>query len=160
MGAYIIKEAYEKIKEIGIQREGYVPPPKEPKRRVSTMLWLALAVGMISIAYWGNGNHLAVEVPVVDSAKFQQWNDEREGYQRKIAELTAANNARAVKIKSLLFVLNQYEQQLKALAVSVPPQPVILQAVQKEASTPEGFQRVVARSFGSELAAKIKIMGE
>lgn len=112
--------------------------------RVIMGLLFVLIIVMVGV---GNAPHTAVEVPVVDSAIVQQWQEEREGYQRKIAELTAASNARAVKIKSLLYVINQYEQQLKALAVSVPPQPVILQAVQREAATPEGFKRVVARSF-------------
>lgn len=160
MGAYIIRDAYQKLQEIWRQREGYPVPPQEPKRLWGTVLWLALPIILICLAYWGNGNHLAVEVSVEDPTKIRQWQEEREGYQRKIAELTTANNARAVKIKSLLYVINQYEQQLKALTVSVPPQPVILQAVQKEASTPAGLQRVVERNFGSELAAKIKIMGE
>lgn len=122
--------------------------------------WCGLALLIVLSGYFGNSNHVAVEVPVVDSAAAQRWQDEREWYQRKITDLTAANNARAVKIKSLLFVINSYEQQLKALAVSVPPRPVILQAMQKEAETPAGLQRVVARSFGKELASKITIIGD
>lgn len=122
--------------------------------------WIMLAVGISSILYWGNGNHLAVEVPAVDSSALQRLQQDKELLERKVADYKTLVANLSVQIKSRNFVIAQYEQQLKALTVSVPPQPVILQAIQKEAATPAGLQRVVARNFGSELAAKIKIMGE
>lgn len=158
MGGYIIKDAYQKLQEIWAQREGYTPPHREPKRRVGTALWLTLAVGMTCLVYWGGGNHLAVEVPVVDGATIEKLQREKSELERKVADYKTLVSNLSVQIKSRNFVIAQYEQQLKALAVSVPPQPVILQAIHKEAATPDGFKRVVARSFGKDLAGRIRVI--
>lgn len=117
------------------------------RSKIGTALWVAFAVGMICLVYWGNGNHLAVEVPVVDSSVVQRLQQEKEVLERKVSDYKTLVANLSVQIKSRNYVIAQYEQQLKALAVSVPPQPVILQAIQKEAATPEGFKRVVARAF-------------
>lgn len=117
------------------------------KARIGTALWLILPVALICLAYWGNGNHLAVEIPVVDSAIVQRLQQEKEVLERKVSDYKTLVNNLSVQIKSRNYVIAQYEQQLKALAVSVPSQPVILQAIQKEAATPAGFKRMVARSF-------------
>lgn len=122
------------------------------------ILWFMLPVILICFAYWGNGNHLAVEVPVVDSAALQRLQQEKELLERKVSDYKTLINNLSVQIKSRNYVIAQYEQQLKALAVSVPPQPVILRAIQKEASTPAGLQRVVARSFGKEVAGRIRVV--
>lgn len=116
-------------------------------RHKGMILWFMLPVILICFAYWGNGNHLAVEVPVVDGAIIEKLQREKGELERKVADYKTLVANLSVQIKSRNFVIAQYEQQLKALAVSVPPQPVILQAVQKEAATPEGFKRMVARAF-------------
>lgn len=72
--------------------------------------------------------------------------------QRKIADLTTKSNQLAKMIKTQNVVLQQREQQLKALQVSVPPQPIILEAVRREAVTQAGFRKVVERNFGNEIA--------
>lgn len=117
-----------------------------------------LAIGLICLAYWGNGNHVAVEVPVVDSAVLQRLQREKDVLERKVSDYKTLVNNLSVQIKSRNYVIAQYEQQLKALAVSVSPQPVILQAIQKEAATPAGLQRVVERSFGKEFAGRIRVV--
>lgn len=127
-------------------------------RRKGMILWFMLPIMLICLAYWGNGNHLAVEVPVVDGALVEKLQREKGDLERKMADYKTLVNHLSVQIKSRNYVINQYEQQLKALAVSVPSQPVILQAVQKEASTPAGLKRVVARSFGKDLAGRIRVI--
>lgn len=105
----------------------------------------------------GNAPHTTVEVPVVDAALMQRYQVEldltrkqRDDY-KKQAEVA----------KKLLLVSNakvtQYEQHLKALAESVPSQPVILEAVRKEASTPAGFRQAVARNFGAGIAKRVRV---
>lgn len=127
-------------------------------RRKGMILWFMLPIMLICLAYWGNGNHLAVEVPVVDGALVEKLQREKGDLERKMADYKTLVNHLSVQIKSRNYVIAQYEQQLKALAVSVPSRPVILQAIQKEAATPAGLQRVVARSFGKELAGRIRVI--
>lgn len=129
----------------------------QDKRRVGWFHWGVLFVGIILIVYSQSHDQVAIEMPVVDTALMQRYQVEldltrkqRDDY-RKQAELT----------KKMLLASNtkvaQYEQHLKALAESVPPQPVILEAVRKEASTPAGFRQVVARNFGGEIAKRIQV---
>lgn len=67
----------------------------------------------------------------------------------------AAQLERMVKTQNV--VLQQREQQLKDMAVSVPTQPVILQAIQREAVTEKGLRRVVARNFGDDIAKRVRV---
>lgn len=87
----------------------------------------------------------------------QQKEAEKISMQRKIVDLTALNKILAAQIKTRNYVIAQYESQLKAVAVSVSPQPVILEAVRNEAATPAGFKAVVARAFGSEIAGRVEV---
>lgn len=130
----------------------------QDKRRVGWFHWGVLFVGVILIVYGQSHDQVAVEVPVVDTALMQRYQVEldlarkqRDDY-RKQAELT----------KKMLLASNtklaQYEQHLKALAESVPPQPVILQAIQKEAATEKGFRQVVARNFGADIAKRVRVV--
>lgn len=90
-----------------------------------------------------------------------QLRDEKAVDRKKITDLMALNKNLSVQIKTRNYVLAQYENKLKALAVAVPPQPVILEAVRNEAATPAGFRQVVARSFGDSIdVSHIKIIGE
>lgn len=129
----------------------------QDKRRVGWFHWVVLFVGIIMIVYSQSHDQVAVEVPVVDTELMQRYQVEldltrkqRDDY-KKQAEL----------VKKMLLASNlkvaQYEQHLKALAESVPPQPVILEAVRKEVSTPAGFRHVVARNFGSEIAGRVQV---
>ena len=95
---------------------------------------------------------------MVDSSVVQRLQQEKEVLERKVADYKTLVANLSVQIKSRNFVIAQYEQQLKAIAVSVPPHPVILQAIQKEAATPVGLHRVVARSFGKDLAGRIRVI--
>lgn len=86
---------------------------------------------------------------------------EKAGDRKKITDLTVLNKNLSVQIKTRNYVLAQYETKLKALAVEVPPQPVIMEAIRKETATPAGFRQVVARNFGDVIdVSKIKIIGE
>lgn len=131
---------------------------EQDKRRVGWFHWGVLFLSIILIVYSQSHDTVAVEVPVVDAALMQRYQVEldltrkqRDDY-KKQAELT----------KKMLLVSNtkvaQYEQHLKALAESVPSQPVILEAVRKESSTPAGFRQVVARNFGKDIAERIKLI--
>lgn len=129
----------------------------QDKRRVGWFHWGVLFVGIILIVYSQSHDTVAVEMPVVDTALMQRYQVEldltrkqRDDY-KKQAELT----------KKMLLASNtklaQYEQHLKALAESVPPQPVILEAVRKEAATEAGFRKLVARHFGADIAKKVRV---
>lgn len=131
---------------------------EQDKRRVGWFHWGVLFLSIILIVYSQSHDTVAVEVPVVDAALMQRYQvqldlvtKQRDDY-RKQAELTKkmllASNAK----------ITQYEQHLEALAESVPPQPVILEAVRKEASTPAGFRQVVARSFGEDIAKRVRVV--
>lgn len=130
---------------------------EQDKRRVGWFHWAVLFVGIVLIVYSQSHDTVAVEVPVVDTALLQRYQVEldlvrkqRDDY-KKQADLA----------KKMLLVSNtkvaQYEQHLKALAESVPPQPVILEAVRKEAATEKGLRQVVARNFGREIARRIEV---
>lgn len=130
---------------------------EQDKRRVGWFHWGVLFVGIILIVYSQSHDQVAVEMPVMDTALMQRYQVEldlarkqRDDY-RKQAELT----------KKMLLASNtklaQYEQHLKALAESVPPQPVILEAVRKEAATEAGFRKLVARHFGADIAKKVRV---
>lgn len=131
---------------------------EQDKRRVGWFHWGVLFLSIILIVYSQSHDTVAVEVPVVDAALMQRYQvqldlvtKQRDDY-RKQAELTKkmllASNAK----------ITQYEQHLEALTESVPPQPVILEAVRKEASTPAGFRQVVARSFGEDIAKRVRVV--
>jgi|DEB0MinimDraft_3_1074331.scaffolds.fasta_scaffold14719_5 hypothetical protein len=133
---------------------------EQDKRRVGWFHWLVLFVGITSIVYSQSHDTVAVEVPVVDSAVIQrlqverdQARKERDDYQRLSVQLKAMVRASNITVAQLT-------DQLEALSVSVPSQPIILQAVRKEASTPAGFRQVVARNFGKDIAAHIQIIKE
>lgn len=130
---------------------------KRTKRHVGWFHWGVLFVGIVLIVYSQSHDTVAIEVPVYDAALMQRYQVEldltrkqRDDY-RKQAELT----------KKLLLASNtklaQYEQHLKALAESVPPQPVILQAIQKESATEAGFRKLVARHFGADIAKRMEV---
>ena len=131
---------------------------QQDKRRVGWFHWGVLLVGIVLIVYSQSHDQVAVKVPVVDTALMQRYQVEldltrkqRDDY-RKQAEV----------VKRMLLASNtklaQYEQHLKALAESVPSQPVIMEAVRKEVSTPAGFRHVVARNFGEGIAKRIRVV--
>lgn len=127
------------------------------KRRVGWFHWSVLFVGIILIVYSQSHDQVAVEVPVVDSALMQR-------YQVQLDLVTKQRDdykKQAEVAKKLLLASNlklaQYEQERQALANSVPPQPVILEAVRKEAATEAGFRKLVARHFGADIAKRVRV---
>lgn len=131
---------------------------KKDTRRTGWFHWCVLFAGLTMIVYSQSHDTVAVEMPVVDAALMQRYQVEldltrkqRDDY-KKQADLA----------KKMLLVSNtkvaQYEQHLKALAESVPSQPVILQAVQREAATDAGFRKLVARNFGNDLAKRMRVV--
>jgi len=130
---------------------------EQDKRRVGWFHWALLFIGITLIVYSQSHDTVAVEVPVVDSVLIQrlqterdQARKERDDYQRLSVTLKAMVRASNVTVAQLT-------DQLKALSVSVPSQPIILEAVRKEASTPAGFRQVVARNFGADIAKRIEV---
>lgn len=130
---------------------------EQDKKRVGWFHWSVLFLGIILIVYSQSHDQVAVEVPVLDTALMQRYQVEldltrkqRDDY-KKQAEVG----------KKLLLASNtkiaQYEQHLKALAESVPPQPVILETIRKEAATENGFRQVVARNFGADVAKRVRV---
>lgn len=130
---------------------------QQDKRRVGWFHWGVLFVGIVLIVYSQSHDQVAVEVPVVDTALMQRYQVEldltrkqRDDYKKQ------AEVAKKLLLASNLKI-TQYEQHLKALAESVPPQPAILQAIQKEAATEKGFRAVVARNFGTDIAKRVRV---
>lgn len=131
---------------------------KKDKQCVGWFHWGVLFVSITLIVYSQSHDTVAVEVPVVDAALMQRYQVEldltrkqRDDYKKQaevVKKLLLASNAK----------LTQYEQHLKALAESVPSQPVILQAVQREAATDAGFRKLVARNFGNDLAKRMRVV--
>lgn len=80
--------------------------------------------------------------------------------QKKVADLKAKSAHLAAQVKTQTVVLAQREQQLKDLQVSVPTQPIILEAIRKEVSTDKGFRQAVDRAFGNGMGARIKVVNE
>lgn len=76
---------------------------------------------------------------------------------KKIADLKVKATQLEKMVKTQNVVLQQREQQLRDLAVSVPAQPVILEAIKKEAATEKGLRQVVARNFGADIAKRMRV---
>ena len=131
---------------------------QKDKRRVGWFHWGVLFIGIVLIVYSQSHDTVAVEVPIMDTALMQR-------YQVQLDLVTKQRDdykKQAEVAKKLLLASNtkiaQYEQHLKALAESVLPQSVILEAVRKEVSTPAGFRHVVARNFGEGIAKRIRVV--
>ena len=77
---------------------------------------------------------------------------------KMMADLTAKNAQLTKMVQTANFNNSKLIAQLKALAVSVPPQPVILEEIRKEASTDAGFRQMVARNFGKEIAGRVRVI--
>lgn len=112
---------------------------------------IILAVGI------GNAPHTAVEVPVVDSALVQRLQTERDHARKERDDYQRLSVQLKAMVKASNDTVAQLTDQLKALSASVPSQPVILEAVRKEAVTEKGLRQVVARTFGSEIAKRIEV---
>lgn len=120
----------------------------ERKKWYGRVIMGLLFVLIIVVVGVGNAPHTAVEVPVVDSARLQRLQQENEVLRRKVTDYKALSANLAGRLKEANGRIAKYEAERNELAkVHVEPQPVILQAVQKEAATPAGLQRVVARAF-------------
>lgn len=89
--------------------------------------------------------------------KEQQAQAEKATLRKQLADEHARRLLADKRIKSLNMTVAQHQQQLKDLQVSVPPQPIILEAIRKEAATEKGLRQAVARSFGGEIAGRIEV---
>lgn len=92
--------------------------------------------------------------------KEQQAQAEKATLRKQLADEHARRLLADKRIKSLNMTVAQHQQQLKDLQVSVPTQPIIMEAIRKEAATEKGLRQAVARSFGNDIAAHIQIIGE
>lgn len=128
------------------------------KRRVGWFHWAILFVGVTIMVYGMNHDAVVQEVPVVDSTALQRLQQENELLSRKVADYKALSANLAGRLKEANGRLAKLEEERNVLAhFSVPSQPVILEAVRKEASTPAGFKAAVVRNFGSEIAKRIRV---
>lgn len=157
MGTYIIKDAYERIKDVHRQREG-LPPIERDKRRVGWFHWSVLFLGICLMVYGMNSDAVVQEVPVVDSAALRQLQQENELLVRKVADYKILSANLAGRLKEANGRLAKLEEERNVLAhSSLPSQPVILQAIKKEAVSEKGLRQVVARNFGADIAGRIEV---
>ena len=129
------------------------------KRRVGWFHWAALSALIILAVGIGNAPHTAVEAPVVDGRLLQEYKIRLETANKMIVDYKKQAEVAKGLLKVSLANEAKLTDQLKALSASVPSQPVILQAIQKEAVTEKGLRQVVARNFGKDIAAHIQITG-
>jgi hypothetical protein len=92
--------------------------------------------------------------------KERQAQAEKATLRKQLADEHARRLLADKMIKSLNATVAQHQQQLKDLQVSVPTQPIILEAIRKEAATPQGFRQAVDRAFGNGIGARIKVVNE
>ena len=129
--------------------------------RKSKWLERSVIIGLFALIILGvgigNAPHTAVEVPVYDAHVIQDYKIKLEAATKTIADYKQQTQA----LKAMLLASNtkvaKYEAERASLA-PVPPQPVILQAIQREASTEKGLRQVVVRNFGAEIAKRIKVI--
>lgn len=118
---------------------------------IGLFVLIIMAVGI------GNAPHTVVEVPVYDARTIQDYKIRLEASTKTIADYKQQTQA----LKAMLLASNtkvvKLEQERASLA-NVPPQPVILQAIQREAVTEKGLRQVVARSFGSDIAKRVRVV--
>lgn len=157
MGAYIFEDAYKKVQEIVRQREG-LPPIEQDKRRVGWFHWSVLFIGICMMVYGMNSDAVVQEVPVADAVALQRLQQDNELLTRKVADYKALSANLAGRLKEANGRLAKLEEERNILAhSSLPSQPVILEAIRREAVTEKGFRQVVARNFGSEIAKMIEV---
>lgn len=158
MGTYIIKDAYEKIQEIWRQREG-LPPLEQTKRHVGWFHWSVLFLGIVLIVHSQSHDTVAVEVPVYDSKIIRDLQELNTALQHSVDAYKTLSANLAGRLKEANGRLAKLEEERNVLAhSSVPSQPVIFEAVRKEAATEKGLRQVVARNFGEGIAKRIKVI--
>lgn len=110
----------------------------------------------------------SVTTPTLDLEQIGRITQEQQRLQVQLdtAQHTITNlKAQAAQLKAMLTISNvrlaKYEHEFSMVAhSSLPPQPVILQAIQQEALTEKGLRQVVARNFGKDISARIKVVNE
>lgn len=131
---------------------------EQTKRLVGWFHWGMLFLGICMMVYGMNSDAVVQEVPVVDSVALQRLQQENALLSRKVSDYKALSANLAGRLKEANGRLAKLEEERNVLAhSSVPPQPVILEAIQKEAVTEKGLRQVVARNFGSEIAKRIEV---
>lgn len=127
------------------------------KRHVGWFHWSVLFVGICLMVYGMNADAVVQEVPVVDGVLLEQYKAERDQARKQRDDYKRLSVQLQAMVKASNVTVQKYEEQLKALAVSVPPQPVILQAIKKEVVSEKGLRQVVARNFGNDIAGRIEV---
>lgn len=92
--------------------------------------------------------------------KEQRAQEEKAGLLRRLEDLSAIRRNLSAQLRTQDANNAKLVKQLEALQVSVQPQPIIMEAIRKEAATEKGLRQAVARSFGNDIAAHIQIIGE
>lgn len=90
----------------------------------------------------------------------QQAQAERAALLRRIEDLGAIRRNLSAQLRTQNANNAKLVQQLKDLQASVPPLPVIQEALRKETATPQGFRQAVDRAFGNGMGARIKVVNE
>lgn len=182
MGMYLIKDTYKMLQAVWRQREG--KPMNEVvysrqaietqwyRRLYHRQLYVNAAVVMICVllsAYIAVYKHdpVPVQHAAVSAEEYQavvqlerQAQTEKATLRKQLADEHARRLLGDKMIKSLNATVAQHQQHLKDLQVSVPAQPIILEAIRKEASTEKGLRQAVDRAFGNGIGARIKVVNE
>lgn len=123
---------------------------------------LALACAILS-AYLVYHKHDPQPVQVSEAEyraaqqQAQQAQVEKAALLRRIEDLSAIRRNLSAQLRTQNANNAKLVQQLKDLQASVPPLPIIQEAVRKEAATDAGFKAAVARNFGREIAGRIEM---
>lgn len=134
---------------------------EQTKRRVGWFHWAVLFVGITLIVYSQSHDTVAVEVPVQDSALIQRLQDERDQARHALTDYKALVAHLKLQVKTQNALIAQHRQEWeREKATPVPPQPIILEAVRSEASTPAGFRDLVAKNFGEGIAKRVRVVNE
>lgn len=127
------------------------------KRRVGWFHWSVLFLGICLMVYGMNSDAVVQEVPVVDGQLLQEYKIRLETANKMIVDYKKQAEVAKGLLKVSLANEAKLNDQLKALSVSVPSQPVILHAIQREAATEKGLRQVVARAFGEGIASRVRV---
>lgn len=131
---------------------------EKDKQRTGWFHWLVLFVGICMMVYGMNSDAVVQEVPVHDGHLIQEYKIQLEAANKTIADYKKQAEVAKGLLKASLANEAKLNDQLKALSASVPPQPMILEAIRKEAATEKGLRQVVARNFGADIAKRVRVV--
>lgn len=117
------------------------------RARVLKGIIVAIAIAIVSLVYWGNGNHLnTVGVPIVqmiesERMEVRQLRDELASKNREVASLKT-------QIKTRNYVIRQYEMQIAELKRRTPTLASIRQELATSTANDEGLRHETKRILG------------